>query len=123
MAEPIRESLDDFITSDEAATILGRSPKTLCDWRWKGIGQAFINIGGKPMSVATITRLCERTGASVGACLAFILGLGRDLDTGKLVRIGTPDSAIDAMDPETEAALDWSEKHGEPSSEPRRTRG
>jgi len=47
MAEPIRESLDDFITSDEAATILGRSPKTLCDWRWKGIGPAFINIGGK----------------------------------------------------------------------------
>jgi hypothetical protein len=47
MAEPIRESLDDFITSDEAATILGRSPKTLCDWRWKGIGPGFINIGGK----------------------------------------------------------------------------
>lgn len=47
MAEPIRESLDDFITSDEAAAILGRSSKTLSDWRWKGIGPAFINIGGK----------------------------------------------------------------------------
>ncbi len=70
---------------------------------------------GKPMSPAMIQRLCEAEGASLGACLAFILGQGRDVSTGKLVRIGSPDSAIDARDEETEAALDWSEKHGDPA--------
>lgn len=70
---------------------------------------------GKPMSVATITRLCEKTGASLGACLAFILGLGHDVDSGKLVRVDTTGSAINAPDDETEAALDWSEKHGDPA--------
>ena len=72
-------------------------------------------VKGKPMTVATITRLCEKTGASLGACLAFILGLGLDLDTGKLVRLGSPErKAINAPDDETEAALDWSEEHGDP---------
>jgi len=67
---------------------------------------------GKPLSVATIARLCERSGASLGACLVFILGLGRDGD-GKSVRVGTAD--ISVPDEETEAALDWSEHHGDPA--------
>jgi hypothetical protein len=71
---------------------------------------------GKPMSVATITRLCERTGASLGACLVFVLGLGRDANTGKLVRLGSPEhGSINAPDVEIEAALDWSEQHGDPA--------
>jgi len=45
MSEPIRESLADFITSDEACAILGRAQKTLALWRWKGIGPAFIKVG------------------------------------------------------------------------------
>lgn len=67
---------------------------------------------GKPMSVATITRLCERTGASLGACLTFILGIGLD-GNGKPVRVGTVELSV--LDEETEAALDWSEKHGDPA--------
>ncbi|HHH28512.1 MAG TPA: hypothetical protein ENK57_09220 [Polyangiaceae bacterium] len=70
---------------------------------------------GKPMTVARITRLCEDTGASLGACLASIHGLGRNLDTGKLVRLGSPEhKAINAPDDETMAALDWLEKLGDP---------
>lgn len=70
----------------------------------------------KPMTVARITRLCEESGASLGACLTFILGLGIDMDTGKLVRLGSPEHrSINAPDEETEAALDWSEKHGDPT--------
>lgn len=45
MVEPIRDSLADYITSDEACAILGRAPKTLAIWRWKGIGPAFIKVG------------------------------------------------------------------------------
>lgn len=45
MAEPIRESLADFITSDEACALLGRAQKTLALWRWKGLGPEFIKVG------------------------------------------------------------------------------
>jgi hypothetical protein len=68
----------------------------------------------KPMSAGMIRRLCEAEGASYTACLAFILGLG--VQDGKLVRIGSPEHhAIDGPDEETVAALNWSEKHGDPA--------
>lgn len=67
----------------------------------------------RPMTVAEITRLCEKTGASLGACLTFILGLG--VQRGKLVRLGSPEhECIDARDEDTQVALAWSEKHGDP---------
>ena len=62
------------------------------------------------MPVGMVERLCEETGASLGACLAVILGLGRDGRTGELVRIGTIGSQIAVPDDETEAALDWREE-------------
>ncbi len=65
---------------------------------------------GKPMPVGMVERLCEQTGASLGACLAIILGLARDGRSGELVRIGTEGSRIAVPDDETEAALDWRER-------------
>ena len=62
---------------------------------------------GKKMTVARITRLCEETGASLGACLAVILGMGLDGDTGKPVRLDGPSASIKVPDDETEAAIDW----------------
>jgi len=68
---------------------------------------------GKLMTVAEVTRLSEKSGASLGACLTFILGLG--MQDGKLVRLGSPEhECIEAPDEDTEVALAWSEKHGDP---------
>lgn len=69
---------------------------------------------GKPMGESMIRRLCAAEGASLGACLTFILGLGIESDTGNSVRVGTG-SSIRVPDDETEAALDWSEKYGDPA--------
>ncbi|HEU0162620.1 MAG TPA: helix-turn-helix domain-containing protein [Rhizomicrobium sp.] len=33
------------LTTTEAADLMGISPRTLEDWRWKGIGPAFFKLG------------------------------------------------------------------------------
>ena len=73
----------------------------------------------KPMSASVIRRLCEAEGASYAACLTFIRGEG--LEDGKPVRLDGEWSFMDAPDEETEAALNWSEKHGDPAPGPAAT--
>jgi len=70
----------------------------------------------KPMSAGVIRRLCEAEGASFTACLALIRGEG--IEDGKPVRLDGEWRAIDARDAETEAALNWSQKHGDPAPDP-----
>lgn len=65
---------------------------------------------GNPMSESVLRRLCEAEGASLGACLAVILGHGLDRGTGKPVPLDGPWSSLSVPDDETEAALDWREK-------------
>ena len=46
MGQP-REPWDRLLTAKEAGVFLGKRPKTLANWRWKGIGPADCPIEGR----------------------------------------------------------------------------
>lgn len=41
------ENRPTLLTPEEVATLLGLQPETLANWRWRGTGPPYANLGGR----------------------------------------------------------------------------
>jgi len=76
-------SLDDLLTTKEAATVLGVKPNTLEIWRTKGKGPPFLRLGDGPCAAVRYLRsalmewLASRSFASTSAYSPAALAYGK----------------------------------------------